>query len=664
MTKRTNLMLVSLLTAFLSCSTVPKEYASYNEYPVREGELTEMEYSPAGTAFALWSPTADEVRVMLYESGNEGAPYRTLPMELGEDGTWHASLKENLKGKFYTFNAKIKGKWLGDTPGIMAKAVGVNGKRAAIMDLNETNPKGWEQDQRPPLKNAADAVIYEMHQADFSADTTSGIRNRGKFLALTETGTHNADGEKTGIDHLKELRITHLLMLPCYDYASIDETKLNENQYSWGYDPQNINVPEGSYSTDPYHPEVRIREFKQMVQALHKAGIRVVLDVVYSHMFNTSGSNFQRTVPGYFYRQKTDGTLADGSACGNETASERPMMRKYMIESILHWVREYHIDGFRFNQMGIHDIETMNQIRAAIDRIDPTILVYGEGWAACQPQLNNDSLAMKANISHMPRIAISGDEIRDGLCGTDEAKNAFLAGLPGKEESIKFGIAGAIRHPQIRYDSVNGYLKPWASQPTQMIAYASCHDKTCLVDRLKAITAPEASPEELIRLDKLAQTVVFTSQGIPFIYAGEEIMRDKKGADHSSNSLDSIHAINWNLKTIHKNTFEYYRGLIALRKKHPAFRMGDASKVRKHLEFLPVEGKNLIAFRLKGHANEDPWEEIIVLLNARKEPAKVTIPAGKYTLVAQNGEIRLSGLGIFTGDEPTVPAQSALILYK
>lgn len=340
-----------------------------------------------------------------------------------------------------------------------------------------------------------------------------------------------------------------------------------------------------------------------MVQALHKAGIRVVLDVVYNHTFNTDESNFERTVPGYFYRQTKDGQWANGSGCGNETASDRAMMRKYMIESILYWINEYHIDGFRFDLMGIHDIETMNEIRAAIDKIDPSIFMYGEGWAASSPQLEADKLAMKANVEKMPRIAAFSDEMRDGLRGSwdDDTKGAFLVEEPGHEMSIKFGVVGAIEHPQVISDSVNYSKKPWALQPTQMISYVSCHDDMCLADRLKA-TMPDASVEELAALQKLAETFVFTSQGVPFIFAGDEMMRDKKGVHNSYNSPDSINTIDWKNKTVHKDVFEYVKGLIAMRKAHPAFRMGDADMVRRQLEFLPVKNTNVVAFILKDNA--------------------------------------------------------------
>lgn len=655
----------SIVSTTISCQSIKKEYTSFDEYPVRNGELAEMEYSPVETKFSLWSPAAEEVRVLLYDSGNEGSAYNTLPMEMGADGTWTASIKEDLNGKFYTFNVKMNGRWLGDTPGIMAKAVGVNGKRAAVIDLRSTDPEGWVNDVRPPLKNYADIVVYEMHHRDFSLDSVSGIQHKGKFLALTEQGTKSSLGEKTGIDHLLELGVTHVHLLPSTDYASVDESKLDKEQYNWGYDPQNYNVPDGSYSTDPFKPDVRIKEFKQMVQALHKAGIRVVLDVVYNHTFNTDESSFERTVPGYFYRQTKDGQLANGSGCGNETASDRAMMRKYMVESILYWIKEYHIDGFRFDLMGIHDIETMNEIRAAVDQIDPSIYIYGEGWAASSPQLEEGKLAMKVNVDKMPRIAAFSDEMRDALRGGlgDNSKGAFLIGEPGYEMSLKFGLVGAIQHPQVVNDSVNYSKKPWALQPTQMISYVSCHDDMCLADRLKA-TLPGTTGEERAALHKLAETFVFTSQGVPFIFAGDEVMRDKKGVHNSYNSPDSINTINWKNKTAYKDVFDYVKGLIAMRKAHPAFRMGDADMVRRQMEFLPVEGSNLVAFILKDNANGDSWKNIIVAFNSRLQPARLAIPEGRYTVVCKDGKINTAGLGQVSGGEVLIPARSAMIIHQ
>ena len=626
------------LAALTSCKPKVVEYASMDEYPVRTDELLEMNYTPTETTFTLWSPVAEEVRVLIYEKGEGGHPMDTYTLTRAEEGTWKTKVGKDLKGLFYVFNVKQDGKWLGDTPGINAHAVGVNGQRGAIIDLRDTDPAGWNQDKASQLGNISEAIIYEMHHRDFSAHESSGIEHKGKYLALTEEGTHSPEGLPTGIDHLKELGITHVHLLPSYDYASVDEHRLEDGQYNWGYDPLNYNVPDGSYSTDPYAPEVRIREFKQMVQALHKAGIRVILDVVFNHTYNTEGSNFERTIPGYFYRMTEDGQFANASGCGNETASDRPMMRKFMIESVRYWMKEYHLDGFRFDLMGIHDIETMNAIREAAIQIDPQVLIYGEGWAASTPQLPEDQLAMKANISKMPGIAAFSDEMRDGLRGpwNSDSIGAFLAGLPDMEESIKFGLVGAIEHPSVDYSKVNYSTASWATQPTQMISYVSCHDDMCLVDRLKT-SIPGIRNDELSKLDKLAQTAVLTSQGIPFLFAGEEVMRDKKGVHNSFESPDSINTIDWHRLAVHNDVYNYYKGLISLRKQHVAFHMGDAERVRSGMSFLPVDQENVVAYRLQDPRDE--WKDIIVILNARKDFAKVEVPGGRYVVVCRDGVV-------------------------
>lgn len=658
---------MSVVLMVTGCSTGhQKNYDSFDEYPVYEGEWDEMVYSPLETQFALWAPTAQEVRVMLYEKGQGGSAYQMVPLIAENKGMWRGTVAEDLNGKFYTFNVKIGDVWQGDTPGVMAKAVGVNGDRAAILDLNSTDPQGWEEDKRPPLKSFADIVIYEMHHRDFSIDTVSGIQHNGKFLALTEQGTTTFLGEKTGIDHLKELGVTHVHLLPSFDFASVDETKLDEPQYNWGYDPKNYNVPEGSYATDPYRPDVRIREFKQMVMALHKAGIRVIMDVVYNHTAVTAGGNFERTVPGYFYRLDDEGNFANASGCGNETASERPMMRKFMVESVVYWAKEYHIDGFRFDLMGIHDIETMNAIRKALDAVDPTIYIYGEGWAAGTPRLASEQLAMKKNVHKMHGVAAFSDEFRDSLRGAwgDDSKGAFVIGRFGHGNGIKFGLVGGINHPQLGKDSVNHPIIPWVNEPTQFISYVSCHDDMCIVDRLKA-TLRGASQQELNALLKLAETAVFTSQGVPFIYAGDEIMRDKQGVHNSYNSPDEINAIDWRKKTSHREVFDYIRGLIAMRKAHPAFRMGSADLIRKHLEFLETPADNVVAFRLKGEPCGDSWLNTIVVLNARTETVKIDVPAGKYWVVCRDGKIDLiKGLGVITGNQLSVSPRTAMIVHQ
>ena len=670
------LVVMSAVSVATGCKSSQQHTStSFDEYPVYEGEWVEMAYTPASTRFSLWAPSAQEVRVLLYEKGQGGSAYRMVKMAPASDGLWQARVDEDLKGKFYTFNVKIDDVWQGDTPGLMAKAVGVNGDRAAVIDWKETNPEGWNEDKRPPLKRFSDMVIYELHHRDFSIDTISGIRNRGKFLALAENGTTNGQGASTGIDHLRELGVTHVHILPSFDYASVDETTLQDNVYNWGYDPVNYNVPEGSYSTDPYDPACRIREFKQMVMALHQAGIRVILDVVYNHVADAASSPFELTVPGYFFRMKEDGSFADGSGCGNETASEKEMMRRYIVESVCRWAREYHIDGFRFDLMGIHDIETMNAVRSALDKIDPDILVYGEGWAASAPSYCPDSLAMKAAIWRMPGIAAFSDELRDALRGpfSDDNKAGFLGGEPGLEESVKFGIVGAVQHPGIDYSKVNYSDTCWSNEPTQMISYISCHDDMCLRDRLTA-SVPEASEAELLKMDKLGQTAVFTSQGIPYIFAGEEIFRTKQGVHNSYNSPDSINAIDWSFKNRYADLYEYCRGLIALRKAHPAFRLGDADLIRKHLEFMEVP-EGVVAFRLTGHAGGDPCEEIIVILNSLKKP--VTIDVSKdpqdsrdlaemytYTVFCSGGKVSADGLGTVSGPTVTAGAQEALIIGR
>ena len=612
--------------------------------------FNEVSYSPRQTTFKLNAPKKPTLRI--YEAGRGGNAIKKIKMKQTAENVWEATVSGDLKGKFYTFDIGR-----GETPGVFAKAVGINGHRGAIIDMQTTNPSGWNSDHRLALKNPADLIIYEMHHRDFSIDPSSGLVNKGKFLALTE---------QKAIRHLKELGINAVHILPSFDFASIDEANTTTPQYNWGYDPQNYNVPEGSYSFDAEQPTRRILEFKQMVQALHKAGIRVILDVVYNHTFDIKGGNFDRTFPMAYYRYTADGKPSNGSGCGNETASEKPLMRQFMLESMKYWADEYHIDGFRVDLMGIHDIETMNLIRKELSSIDPNIFIYGEGWTAGTCAYPTEKLALKAHIKQMPGIAAFSDEIRDALRGpfSDEKQASFLGGIAGFEESIKAGIAGMIAHPQVDYTKVNYTKEPWANEPTQMIAYVSCHDDMCLVDRLKA-SIPEAAydMEEVIRLDQLAQTVVFTSQGIPFMLSGEEMLRDKKGVHNSFNSPDEINHLDWNNLKKYPQVFAYYKGLIQMRKAHPAFRLGSAELVRKHLEFLPTQQDCLVAFRLKNHAGGDKWNNIYVVLNGNTDLQSVNIPKGKYTIVANNGVINEAGIGEMEGGEVMIDAQTALILH-
>ena len=609
----------------------------------------EVSYTPEKTQFALFAPNdAKRVTLRIYQQGLDGKAVKTVKMKRTANEQWTATVKGDLMGKFYTFDVG-----LGECPGVFAKAVGVNGKRGAIIDLAKTNPEGWAQDCHPVCKSPADLVIYEMHHRDFSI-AREDAQYKGKFLALTEPWA---------IAHLKQLGVNAIHILPSYDYGSVDETRLADNKYNWGYDPVNYNVPEGGYSTDPYQPEVRIREFKQMVKALHDAGIRVILDVVYNHTYDIEHSNFQRTYPDYFYRKTAEGQYSNGSGCGNETASDQPMMRKFMLESVKYWIDEYHIDGFRFDLMGVHDIETMNQIRAMVDTIDPTIFIYGEGWSAGSCAYPQEQLAMKAHITKMPAIAAFSDEIRDALRGpfSDDTVTGWIGGKD-EAESIKFGIAGAIAHPQVDMTKVNYAKEPWALEPVQMISYVSCHDDMCLVDRLKA-SIPGITMDELIRLDLLAQTAVFTSQGVPFMLSGEELLRDKKGVHNSFESPDEINHLDWSNLMKYPQVFTYYKNLIQLRKNHPAFRLGNADLVRKHLEFLDMP-EGVVAFRLKNYAGRDDWRDIIVILNANKSDTEVSIPEGCYTIVCCDGQINEQGLGTFQGNKAVVDPQSALIIHN
>ncbi len=612
-----------------------------------QGIFNEMLFAKDKTVFTLNSP--DKPTLRLYDNGTDGKAIKTIRMKKAEDGLWRAEVKGDISGKFYTFDTGN-----GECPGLFAKAVGVNGNRAAVVDMRSTDPDGWLQDKRPPLKSPCDLIIYELHHRDFSIDPSSGLQHKGKFLALTEP---------KATEYLESLGVNAIHILPSFDYASVDETRLDTPQYNWGYDPKNYNVPEGSYSTDPYLPTTRIKEFKQMVQALHKAGIRVILDVVYNHTFDIKNSNFQRINPDYFYRKTADGRYSDGSGCGNETASEKPLMREYMIESAKYWAEEYHIDGFRFDLMGVHDIETMNLIRKELNKIDPSIYIYGEGWSAGSCAYPTEKLAMKANTRQLNGIGAFCDDMRDALRGpfSDDHKGGFLAGVENLEESIKFGIVGAISHPQIDMAKVNYSKEPWTNSPAQMISYVSCHDDMCLTDRLRS-SIPGINEDELIRLDLLAQTAVLTSQGVPFILCGEEMLRDKKGVHNSYKSPDSINRLDWNNLKKYPEVFSYYSGLIALRKAHPAFRMGDADMVRRHLEFLDAP-KGVVAFWLKDNAGGDSWKDITVILNSNKKVEEISVPEGEYTAVVKDGKVDSRGLATFSGTRIHVAPQTAMILH-
>ena len=636
----------------------------FSTYPTYDGDDLELAIDRNGYHFCLWSPMADSARVNIYKHGQGRNLITTFLLDKDEaTGTWRATSTDNLMNRFYTFQIKIGDRWLDETPGVWAKAVGVNGKRAAIIDFAKTNPEGWGDDRGPQVQSITDAVIYEMHHRDFSMHPNSGIVNKGKFVAMLEEGTLSLNDQPTGIDHLKELGITHVHILPSFDYMSVDETQLPSNIYNWGYDPINYNVPDGSYSTNPADPYCRIREMKEMIMALHEAGIGVIMDVVYNHTGITEGSNFELTAPGYYYRQRPDGTYSDASACGNETASDRPQMRNFIVNSVKYWVREYHIDGFRFDLMAIHDTVTMNQAAAAIKEINPSAFIYGEGWMAGSSPLPIEQQALKVNVAKMTGIAVFSDDIRDAVKGhySNEGDRGFASGKPGNEETVKIGIVASTAHPQVDYSKGNNAKAPYATSPQQIINYVSCHDDLCLTDKLD-ISMQGSTENERINTAKLAQTIVFTSQGTPFMFAGEEIFRSKQRVHNSFRSPDSINAIDWNQKEKYRDLFDYYRNLIAMRKAHPAFRLRTADEVARHIKFDETKSDNLISYSITGNAGGDTWKEIKLVFNGANEAQTVNIKKDDWTIVAQDGRIDMNGLGTTRGGSITLPPHTALIL--
>lgn len=644
--------------------------ARFNDYVTYNGDDLELKVDSLGTHFRLWSPKADSVTLNLYADGHTGEAYKTLPMEYdASTGTWQLSIPESLYGRFYTFSVTQDGRQLAETPGVWAKAVGVNGKRAAIIDMKKTNPKGWCCDRGPSVDNFSDVIVYEMHHRDFSEHPSSGIVNKGKFLALTEKGTTTPDGLPTGIDHLKQLGVTHVHILPSYDYNSVDEANLQLNQYNWGYDPQNYNAPEGSYSTAPADPAVRIREMKEMIKALHKAGIGVIMDVVYNHTAENDGSNFELTAPGYYHRHWDDGRYSDASGCGNETASDRQQMRDYIINSVKYWAKEYHIDGFRFDLMAIHDTETMNQVAAALKEINPSIFVYGEGWTAGDSPLAPERRALKENVSRMTDIAVFSDDLRDAVKGhySNAEDRGFASGKPGQEETVKIGIVASTAHPQVDYSKGSNSKFPYAKSPEMIVNYVSCHDDLTLTDKLRK-SMPDVSDSVRQRVARLAQTIVFTSQGAPFMFAGEEVWRDKKGVHNSYKSPDSINAIDWNQKGLYNDQFEYYRELIALRKAHPAFRMTTAEDIARHLRFDDIDSEkqpNLISYSLIDNANGDEYKEIKVIFNGSDSVRNLKVGKGDWDVIAEDGRISADApLRKSKGGKMEIAPYSALIMGR
>ena len=631
----------------------------YEQYPVYNGNLG-LIYTKTNSSFRIWSPPASAVQLLLYKEGDGGLPFKIIDLIKEKNGTWHTTLVGDWKGTFYVFRVEVNGKWSNEVPDPNAKAVGINGKRAMVFDLKDTNPLGWLNDKSPVFSkhnDPTDAIIYELHVRDASIDENSGIKYKGKFLGLTEPGTHSKEGLSTGLSHLKELGVTHIHLLPFFDYASVDETK-SDNQYNWGYDPLNYNVPEGSYSTNPYDGVTRIRELKQMIQTFHKNGLRIIFDAVYNHTALTETSNFNQLVPGYYYRHKQDGSFSNATGCNNEIASEMPMMRKFMLESILYWAKEYHIDGFRFDLMGVHDIETMNIISKALHKIKPDIILYGEGWTAGDCPLPDSLRALKKNAAKLDRIAVFSDDIRDGIKGSvfDAKDRGFVSDKPGMEESVKFGIVAACDHPQIDYSKDNYSKQSYAAAPWNVITYCECHDNNTLWDKL-ALSRPDATIGERKQMHELALTIVLTSQGTPFLHAGTEFLRSKNGVENSYNAGDSINAIKWSLKKENLGVFNYVKHLIKMRKEHPAFRMADAKQVAQNILFDNNSPHGTIAYTINGEAIHDSWKKIFIAFNGSDAEREINLPADDWRTAIDTGANIKSG-------KVHLEKYSAVILYK
>jgi pullulanase len=662
-TNKLKAMLVAFSVAALAaCSNNEMDTSKEKSIPAVEENLW-LDYNENRTIFKLWNPEAELVTLQLYDNGTDGSPINQYELNKQNNGVWIKEIEGDLNGTYYTYQVTFNGKKLDETPGIYAKAVGVNGKRAMVLNFDTTNPENWQNTKGPSTEKPNKAIIYELHVRDLSIHPNSGITNKGKFLGLAERGTKTLDGITTGLDHILDLGVTHIHLLPSYDYGSVDESKLDQPQFNWGYDPVNYNVPEGSYSTNPFNAEVRVKEFKSMVKSLHDNNLGVILDVVYNHTFNIDDSPFSLEYPEYYYRQWEDGSYSNASGCGNETASEKPMMRKYIIESCKHWMNEYKLDGFRFDLMGIHDIETMNMLADELRKINPEVIIYGEGWTAEDSPLPFEKRAVKAHTNQMPYIAAFSDDIRDGIKGSvfEGAEPGFVNGASGLEESIKFGVVGSTQHPQINYEKVNYSNEPWANEPWQAVNYVSCHDNYTLFDKL-IISAPKASAAEIEKMHCLANAIVLTSQGVPFLHAGVEMMRTKGGEHNSYNLPDVVNQFVWERKKDKESVHNYYKSLIELRKMHPAFSLGSTQQIQKHLEFIIDEPKT-VGFRLNNVGELDSWNNIIVIYHAGASAKEFNVE-GEWNVAASGMEINANGLGKKISGKVSVEPISMTVLYN
>ncbi|QSF45429.1 type I pullulanase [Paenibacillus tianjinensis] len=610
-----------------------------------DGDDLGLSYTPAQSAFCLWAPTAFEAEVVLYESWQE-AEGEHLPMTRDVRGVWRLKVAGDLDGKFYTYRVRVGEQW-NEAADPYARAVGVNGDRGAILDLRKTDPERWT-DGKPPLADPVDSVIYELHLRDLSVHPASGITHKGQYLGLAEEGTRGPGGILTGLDHIAGLGVTHVQLLPIYDYAteSVDETRLSQPHYNWGYDPKNYNAPEGSYATDPYVPAVRIRELKTMIQALHDNGLRVIMDVVYNHVYDGFRVNFTKLVPGYYLRYKPDGSLSNGSGCGNDVASERLMMSRFIVESVLYWAREYHIDGFRFDLMGLIDIETMQEVRRRLDEIDPSILTIGEGWIM-DTELAPSRLASQSNADVLPGIGHFNDGFRDAVKGNifRYEEPGFIGGMGGLEEAVKTGITGGVVYGQA--------TGQFADEPQQCVNFVECHDNHTMWDKI-VLSSEGVSDSRREAMHRLASAMVLTSQGIPFVHAGQEFMRTKDGVENSYKSPVEINRMDWERCAAHTSDVAYMRRLIALRKAHPAFRLRTAEEIRTRLIFERSPA-GTVAYTLRDHAGGDSAKHLYVLYNANPDGASLSLPdLGEWSILfgdelvtsVAGGKLAVRGLGM------------------
>lgn len=610
-------------------------------------------WTPEKTAFRLWAPTAEAVSICLYRSGDPGADDLLAQLRMQPDvcGTWAAERFGNLNGIYYTYLITVDGQTR-EVCDPYAKAAGVNGCRAMILDMESVNPPQWDADADPHAgKSITDAVLYELHVRDLSADPSAHIENKGKFLGLTETGTKTRGGHPTGLDHIKALGVTHVHLLPMYDFGFTDESQPHP-QYNWGYDPVNYNVPEGSYATDPFHGAVRVAEVKRMVKALHDNGLSVVMDVVYNHVYDAGAFCFNQIVPGYFSRISSDGKYSNGSFCGNDTASERSMVRKYIVDSVCYWADEYHMDGFRFDIASLIDTVTINEIMTAVHRKHPNVIFYGEGWDM-KTELTKPGvrLAVQTNSAMVPGFGFFSDTIRDLLRGTTFESTApgFVAGAVVPKEALEACFMG---------------MPSWAAQPDQCVNYASCHDNTTLFDRI-ALTAPDAPVETGIRMNNLAAAFYMLSQGVPFLQAGEEMLRTKPGKhggfdDNSYRSPDSVNSLKWATldKPEYQDVLSYYKGLIAFRKAHGALRLSTREDVQRHVHPVYCENEHCVAFRI-----DEPEGEIFAVFNADAQPVPIALPEGHWNVNIRDGRAGTETMETVSGTVSVSPI-SAMVLTR